>query len=231
MIWNKISLYFLLETFFSFCPFWLLLSCLSSREWQQQACALKPVQMIEDITSKIRMNNLVEPTTLFDIYSVICGTFGDWERKSNTQWWQWNIICLWRCVYHLRNISNLETSPQCCCRLPRQIMKASANLFAQLDQMEKLHYGQRTKLQGIRFILDSRSGFFTMRLLPAVSPLLIWVKSLRPPHPMSPSLLESNPQNPRIFCKGKNRRWWPRLFLSNMGLNHGRYSVKAGLNS
>lgn len=52
-------------------------------EEQQQACAAKPVESLEQLTTNLGMDELVEPTTLVEIQNVIWETFGDWARKVN----------------------------------------------------------------------------------------------------------------------------------------------------
>lgn len=48
-----------------------------SHEDQQHARDSKPAQLIEDLTEKLGMHNLSEPTTLVNIYNAICEPFGD----------------------------------------------------------------------------------------------------------------------------------------------------------
>lgn len=54
-----------------------------SREEQQQARASKLVQSIKDTTADLRMDELVEPTTILNINNVIQETFGDCTRMVN----------------------------------------------------------------------------------------------------------------------------------------------------
>lgn len=54
-----------------------------TRKEHQKARAYEPAETLEELTTKLSMDKLVEPTTLVEIKNVIHETFRDWARKVN----------------------------------------------------------------------------------------------------------------------------------------------------